>query len=206
MRVISVAVQKVDVVHDWMDWVQLLFGVLGVLAVWFAFRAQKDATRARRAIPAERRRQFELEILRSLLDDLDENQILHQVELSPSRLQRYQHRLAPLPSSALPFWRQVMSVDWYDSLPDDSGFRARQKALSVSRSEVVRRLRDDPDNTELKAEADRQAAQISEAAKQFADEIRGRLLDELLATIKERVEAEADQHHRWWSRVRRRAQ
>jgi hypothetical protein len=206
VRVISAAVQKVDVVHDWMDWLQLLFGVLGGLAVWFAYRAQKDATRARRAIPAERRRQFELEILRSLLDDLDENQILHQVEFSPSRLQHYLHRMAPLPDSALPFWRQAMSVDWYDGLPDDHGLRARQKALSISRFEVVKRLTNDPDNAELKAEADRQAAQISAAAAQFADEIRGRLRDELLAAIRERVEAGADQPQRWWQRFRRRPQ
>ncbi|MEU7925076.1 hypothetical protein [Micromonospora sp. NPDC049107] len=195
---ISAAVQKVDVVHDWMDWVQLLVGVLGVLALWLAYRAQREATRARQEIPAERRRQFELEILRGVLDDLDEKQVLHEVEFSPSRLQRYQHRLAPLPDSALPFWRQAMTVDWYDSLPDDHGFRARQKALSVSRFAVVQQLGSNPDDAELRAEADRQAAELSAAATQFADDIRGRLLDELLAAIRERVEAGADQPQRWW--------
>ncbi|MET7970525.1 hypothetical protein [Micromonospora sp. NPDC005305] len=196
---ISAAVQKVDVVHDWMDWVQLLFGVLGALALWFAYRAQKDATRARKEIPAERRRQFELEILRGLLDDLDEEQILHEVEFTPSRLQRYQHRLATLPDSTLPFWRQAMTMDWYDSLPNDHGFRARQKELSVTRFAVVKQLSNDLDNAELKAEADQQAAEISAAATQFADNIRGRLLDELLSAIRERVEADAGQPRGSWT-------
>jgi hypothetical protein len=197
VKVISAAVQEVDVVHDWMDWLQLLFGVLGGLALWFAYRAQKDATRARKEIPAERRRQFELEILHGLLDDLDEEQILHEVEFSPSRLERYRHRLAPLPASTLPFWRQAMTMDWYDSLPDDKGFRARQKALSVTRFAVVEQLGNDPDNAELRAEADRQAAGIAVAATQFASHVRGRLLDELLTAISDRVDAEAGQPRRW---------
>jgi hypothetical protein len=38
--------------------------VESVIAIVFAFAAQRDATKARKAVARERRRQFELEVLR----------------------------------------------------------------------------------------------------------------------------------------------
>jgi hypothetical protein len=104
------AVQQVDVIKDFWDWVALFAGLGGtvaaVVAIVLARRAQKTATSA---VTAERRRVFELEILRDLMRDLDEGKLVGRVFERPTELRKYQHRLALL-SSKLPFWMQMMDI------------------------------------------------------------------------------------------------
>src|SRR4051794_6127248 len=51
---------------------------------------------------------FELEIMRDLLRDVDETQLVSEAFDAPRTLTRYRHRISLLPKGELPFWRKVM--------------------------------------------------------------------------------------------------
>jgi len=97
--------------NDWLDYTNAALagigGLAGIVAIFIALRAQRTADEA---IAHERRRQFELEILRALLDDLDSTSIGVESYDDPRTLRRYEHRLSLLPGAELSFWRAVMDA------------------------------------------------------------------------------------------------
>lgn len=108
---ILTAVQDVNVVRDGWDW---LFGVAGVagalvgaIAILFAVAAQRTASKARRAVGAERRRQFELEELRGILERV-EGGLLETPHYYQQIYAQLQHRIMLLPENALPAWRTLI--------------------------------------------------------------------------------------------------
>jgi hypothetical protein len=107
---VLVSVPQVDVIPDGFDWANTFTGLGGfvaaVVAIILARRAQKTADSA---ITDERRRVFELEILRALMKDLDETNVVELVFAAPGELSRYKLRLELL-SSTLPFWEEVMTL------------------------------------------------------------------------------------------------
>ncbi|MFF5079234.1 hypothetical protein ACFY36_19420 [Actinoplanes sp. NPDC000266] len=88
------AAPEVDVVTDGFDWWNAIFGAGGTVAAFVAIvlarRAQKTADYA---VTEERRRAFELEILRELMKDLDETSIAPDAFREPRKLKRYRLRL-----------------------------------------------------------------------------------------------------------------
>jgi hypothetical protein len=105
--VILTAPLDVNVVHDWLDWVNLGVASVGILV---AIVAIIIAIRAQRSIADERRRQFELEILREILTEVEESDLLDDVEFKPGKLRRYQRRLM-LIRNPPSYWVTVMSAD-----------------------------------------------------------------------------------------------
>ncbi|MEH1057356.1 hypothetical protein V6U89_19390 [Micromonospora sp. CPCC 206171] len=130
------SVQVTDIARDIWDWValggSLLFGAaslfVGTVAVVLASkanqaavkaaeeaeRANEEASRARAAVAAERRRTFELEILRDLLEVLDqERDLVDQIASHPEWIEiRFAGRLGMLPEQDLPLWRRARGVSW----------------------------------------------------------------------------------------------
>lgn len=106
---ILAAVPQVDPINDWVDYVSAGAGVVGlvvaIVAIVLANRAQRTADRA---VTDERRRMFELEILRDLTKDLDEG-LAQRVFDRPATLAEYRFRLSLL-SSELSVWTRVMAL------------------------------------------------------------------------------------------------
>ena len=185
------AVIHVNVDPDWFDWlnfaVAAFSGFAAVAAIIIAVRAQKS-------IADERRRQFELEILRQILTDAEESDLLHDVEFEPGKLRRYRRRLL-LIRDPPPYWMTVMSADWYADLVPDR--MRRQQEVSVQRFDVVRKLEKDPANTELQADADRLAEELAILGDEVKAGVPRRLLNDLEKAISDRVDA---RDGRWRSR------
>lgn len=118
MRVnLSAVTPQVDVIPDGFDWANVIiagisavFGLGGfvaaIVAIVLARRAQRTADEA---VTGERRRVFELEILRDLVTALDEGGVASEVYDRPLYLHRFGHRLSLL-SARLPFWDQIMRL------------------------------------------------------------------------------------------------
>jgi hypothetical protein len=125
----------VEIVRDLVPdgWAQASFGsgvffgvaslFVGIAAVVLARKANKaavraadeaekatgEATKARAAVALERRRTFDLEILRDLLERFDDRQIARQVTENPAELRQLQARLSLLhDEDDLPFWKGAM--------------------------------------------------------------------------------------------------
>ena len=101
----------VHVVHDGWDVAALMAGLGGlaiaVAAFWFALRAKKDAEAT---VASERNRVFQLEVLRQLIHELDETEIVSEALEAPRKLARFSLRIGLLDKS-LPAWEQVMLLD-----------------------------------------------------------------------------------------------
>jgi hypothetical protein len=104
-RVLLIAIPQVDVVPDGFDWWNGLAGtggfVAALVAIVIAVRAQKAADQG---VTEERRRVFELEILRDLMRDLDETKIASEAFRVPRKLAQYELRLGLL-STELELWK-----------------------------------------------------------------------------------------------------
>jgi hypothetical protein len=192
---------EVDVIKDWLDYTNLAFGTLGVgatiAALIFAGRAQGDAKKARLSVSLERRRQFELEILRSFMEDLDEDG-LHQVVVDkPGILRRYESRLRLLPEKDLPFWRQLVGLSWRDEVSALVGFKdVIQKASQDYNTYVATATAGGRSLSELSVAESLQmqilAEEMTVVNRRFEGAVRDRLVVELLDAIKVRVEAVDD--------------
>ncbi|MFC0504205.1 hypothetical protein [Micromonospora costi] len=144
-----------DSARDFWDWVTVgggvLFGlasvVVGILAVILARkanmaaeRANAEASKARAAVAIERRRTFELEILRDLLEALDQPTWLGEViEFRRSFEGTFGARLSLLPVDELPAWRAVVAIRKMEGLVDLVGRTAEdEEALEQNRTLGVR--------------------------------------------------------------------
>jgi hypothetical protein len=183
---VVIAVQDVNVIRDAWDWAALAAGVVGsvaaLIAIWFAVRAQRDATAARREVGVERRRQFEVEVLRGLLDDVDAGGLeAHVAADNPGWVNRYQHRLAMLSDEALPFWRTVMVLGWRDEVIEQ--FRYTQRFDETDTALRAAQRSADAD------EVQRLTVQRADNRAAFEDEVKSHLTRELLTAIRQRVDA-----------------
>jgi hypothetical protein len=103
-------VPQVDVVPDGFDWANLFIGTGGLLIAVAAFLISLWVQRrSARSVIDERRRLFELDILRELATGLDDPSIAGSVFLNPHVLDRFALRLELL-SERLPLWDQVLAV------------------------------------------------------------------------------------------------
>lgn len=108
-----------DSIRDHWDWVVLGGGlasvVVGFLAVWLAYqannaakKASSEATKARQAIADERRRTFELEVLRDLLASADNLETVSDIIYNQHLFSaRHTGRLSMLPHDELTVWRRL---------------------------------------------------------------------------------------------------
>jgi len=192
--VLIAAVQDVNAVKDAWDWIGLAAGIAGsiaaAIAIWFSVLAQRDATQARREAAAERRRQFELEILRDLIEQVDGG-ILREAGDDPRRLKKYEHRISLLPAAELPFWRKLMTLDWQGEVSKLTGFDKPWHEAGAAVADSAKRQPDTegPDLVAWQANHDRLAAELSEVARRFHETVSDRLLRELKGAVYGRVEA-----------------
>jgi len=82
---------------------------IGKFAAQEAAKANEAATKARTAVATERRRSFELEVLRELVEALDvERSQVIEIATDPRQMQTYfGSRLDLLPAETLPLWREI---------------------------------------------------------------------------------------------------
>ncbi|MFI6079294.1 hypothetical protein ACIA5C_48120 [Actinoplanes sp. NPDC051343] len=105
-------VYDVNVSHDWFDILSLIAGFGGLAAALVALKQARRAQHtANHAITDERRRQFELEILRDLAKDLDAG-LAKEVWSRPTLLIDYAIRLDLL-STRLQFWGKIAVLKDY---------------------------------------------------------------------------------------------
>jgi hypothetical protein len=192
MPTLAAAVPQVDVVHDGFDRLTLIFGAAGVVA---AIVAIVIAVRAQRSIADERRRQFELEILRQILAEVEDGNLLDEIEFKPGKVHRFRRRLM-LIENPPPYWVTVMSADWYADLVPDR--LRRQEEVSVEHAAAVNKAMANPDNADLWAEVERHKEELAILADGVRASVPRRLLNELEEAIRGRVDA----RHQWWRRDR----
>ena len=173
----------VNVLHDWFDKTTLVAGLAGLAA---AIAAIVIALRAQKSIPAERRRQFELEILADILVAVEETDLLDEVEFNPGKLRRYARRMQLIQHPPPP-WVTIMTADWYAELVPEA--LRRQHEISARRFDVVKRLADDPEKESLRDEADRLQEELKTVSDEATVGVRGRLLNDLEEAIRTRVNA-----------------
>jgi hypothetical protein len=186
-------IPKVDVVPDVLDWINLGVGFAGLLA---AVIAVKIATSTQAFMARERRRQFEIEVLRGILIDVEDSKILDDVEFDPARLRKYRRQLSLLREPPT-YWMTILSADWYNEVVHPA-IRQRQYDLSAQHFGLVQQLAVDPTNSALSAEHAKVRAELSANAQNIRDSLPRKLINELDAAIQERVEA----RDRWWSQGR----
>ncbi|MEU4159933.1 hypothetical protein [Actinoplanes sp. NPDC026670] len=123
---------EVDVVKDWLDYTNLVVGLGGLtaalVAILLARRAQRSADVG---ITEERRRLFELEILRELMRDLDETSLVAEAYWNPRVLEMYDLRLGLL-TCRLSMWDAVMGSDGTAELLGLAGLDSRHRELKAT--------------------------------------------------------------------------
>jgi hypothetical protein len=225
---VILSVPQVDVIPDEFDWVSAITGIGGfaaaIVAIWLARRAQRTADSA---IADERRRVFELEILRELMRDLGDADFVGSVLRDPRILARYSFVLNLL-SSRLPTWDRVIgspdmpAVIEAVGLGDEyrSATEARRRANQERESswpafkELQERLVLDGDSSAAQPfyelERERNALLVAEQqAERSVDELlsaaRVKLSERLVYDVNQAVlsRVEARRHNRlsWWYRV-----
>lgn len=135
MRHLLAAPMPVDVVRDGWDvasfWVAAGSAFIGAIALILAYRAIREAAGARQAVANERRRTFELETLRDILqgiDDLDQPELLGIEDLAHSLINRRWLRLGFFGEDEFPAWRAIHAgADLLEVLPETEGERAKLK-------------------------------------------------------------------------------
>ncbi|MGK5677575.1 hypothetical protein [Actinoplanes sp. URMC 104] len=141
--IFAAAVPKVDVITDRFDWWNAGVGTAGVLiaiaAITIAIRADKKADRI---LAEERRRVFELEVLRELAKEVDEGKLDTAAE-HPSLIGEYRLRLRLL-SNPPQFWIDCLDKDTVAMMdllgrPEYRGLADAFRSLEARR-ETVRRL------------------------------------------------------------------
>jgi len=192
--VILAAVQDVNVLRDDWDWIFGGAGVIGALgaivALLYAAKAQRDATWARLEVVAERRRQFQLEVLREIAAGIDDG-FLYKIGEDPLRLRKFARRLELLPRSDLPTWRTVMDMRWQDEVSEHMGFKEpwMAKSREVFESAQAGARVPEAERAAWQARDDRLAEELQEIAFTFNEALSTRLNQELITAITARVEA-----------------
>lgn len=187
------AVQPPDGAWEWFfGWADVAGGFGAVIAIGFALAALRDGNRARREAIDERRRLFELSILRELLTGID-NGFLYRISDDPERLREFARRLDLLPGSDLPFWREMFSMRYPGDVTRYMGLVQRQQELSVQIGELAK-SQPPPDAPAAEQavwdEAHEQATtELRASADAMRERVSDRLLAELVDAITCRVEA-----------------
>jgi hypothetical protein len=181
--------------RDALDWAFDILGAVGglagVFALWYT-------ARARREIAAERVRVFELEILREIASEIDDG-FLYRISEEPHRLRKFARRLDLLPGRDLPFWREVIAMQWPMNPAE------RQRELSQLTMDLAKRQppQDAPEEEQAtwKAEHAQAVRDLDESAHYFREGVSQRLLDELIEAIIVRVQDGSEDGR--WGRLRR---
>ena len=109
-----------------------------LVAIGYAVRAQQGTNRLRQETIDKRTRLFELEILREILRDIDNGLLLH-IAGDPRRLRQFTWRIDFLPTSELPSWRRLLTMNWQDEVSQYAGFKEAWMAKSIEIFESAKR-------------------------------------------------------------------
>lgn len=167
----------------------------GVVAIFFGIRALLETSDVRGDAIDERRRLFELEILREILREVDDG-LLFEIGGEPRRLRRFTFRLGFLPTSEMPTWREMLGMNWQDEVSERFEFKEPWHAKSREVGEAAKR---GEDNSRLQTE-------LHQVAFNFHETVSSQLMRELSGAITARVEAGRFQGSRraWYGKRRRR--
>src|SRR4051812_37855543 len=123
----------------------LVFGVAGLVGGFAAAWAIWYSVQAKRELVNERRRLFGLEVLRGIATEgggLLEFEVwretegeaddgfLYKIGEDPLRPRKFARRLDLLPTSDMPFWREMFGWKWMDQVVVATGFKERWTAKS----------------------------------------------------------------------------
>jgi hypothetical protein len=135
--VLLAAIPQVDVVKDGFDWINLFVGLGGFVAALTAIVLARRAQRtADEAIADERRRVFELEVLRELLKDLRDTEVVGRTMREPNSLQQYRFQLDLL-SSKLQFWERTMLQPDTDGVVDAVGLGVEFREARSAKQDAI---------------------------------------------------------------------
>jgi hypothetical protein len=202
MCVISAAdVPQVDVIPDGFDWFGAAMGLGGfvaaIVAIVLARRAQRSADTA---IAEERRRVFELEILRDLAEDLDNSStaqlgLVDQLFRQPSDMKKYALRLDLL-SDRMSFWDLVADLRDTEALIGAAGFGdqrrdalERERAANAQRAAVGEEFRVAQNRAHWPGDESLDAATRRDLADQ-AEKLNQQMID--LLNVENAARADAD--------------
>jgi hypothetical protein len=171
--------------QDVVDWAQIVGAAGAVIAIGFAIAAQRDATRARKAVSRERRRQFELEILRDLAEWVD-NGNLAGIADRTSRIRLVRRRIS-LVKDTLPYWAEVVDLT-PDAARATAGMEDQISAAQAALSEHNRTRLPSGNQDAWIAEGRR----LDLAAQKLENQARGAVRDRLLADLERAVECHVD--------------
>jgi hypothetical protein len=185
---IVAAAQHVSVDRDPMDWffdiLGAIGGLTGAIALWYAAQAKRD-------VAEERRRLFELDVLRELAAGID-NGFLYRISDDPERLRQFARRLDLLPGQDLPFWREMMDSRYLADFTGGPTFIAQQMARSKVVADIASRQPgvDAAAVEQARWQEERDAAvqHLQRSAHDFRESVSQRLMDDLVHAITTRVE------------------
>ncbi|GAA0494079.1 hypothetical protein Ade02nite_20730 [Paractinoplanes deccanensis] len=188
-----VAAKPPSGIWEWFfGWADVAGGIGAVIAIGFAVRAQRDATKARKSVARERRRQFEVQILREIVDLVDDD-FLHEIQFHPNRLRAFKHRFALLSPGTLPYWQKLSGMNWYLEVRAGTEFEQRQIDVNAAHYAHLQARPESPAALdEWDKERERLAASLVSVADDFEAYVKNRLLSELLKAIADRVDAVDD--------------
>jgi hypothetical protein len=202
--ILAATVPQVDVLHDWLDYVN---AGAAIVAIVIALIAQNSANNARREVAEEgakeRRRVFELGILSELVRLVDDG-FLNEIETYPHRLRQVDQRLDQLPEAELPYWRHLKTHRWRDEVSESAGFRDRIRRVNEAHSRLVQERAQWDDQQAWQSALDESQIELSAVQREFEAYVRDRLIRELREAIVARAEAPALTSGRPWIRWRRR--
>lgn len=202
---LNAAIQDVNVVRDTWDWIAIGLAALGSFAaawaIWYSAQSKRE-------LVDERRRLFELEILREIATGID-NGFLFEISEHPERLRIFARRLDLLPGADLPLWRTLMDMQWPGDVSNYMGVAERQQKLSQELLELSKRQPDaeapDAEQREWDERYKALTTDIRESAHRHREGVSRMLLDELVHAITVRVEAGSfERSRRWFGLWRRR--
>lgn len=186
-------VPQVDVVKDAADWiafaVALLSAIGTVVAIVYAVLAEREATKARAAVAIERRRQFELEVLREFLHDLESTEIAADVIDNPVLLAPYRHRLALLPAIDLPTWRALLGLQYRDDVSATLGFGERIQAANDKVKEAQGAHPGWVETPAIRNEIRLLQEEVSAVNREFERAVMTAMTEDVMAAIRRRVDA-----------------
>ena len=118
----------VDPTNDWLAYANASLaavgGFAGVIAIIIALRAQRAADRT---VAEERRRVFELEVLRELMQQISSPALMEEIFSHPNHLRRFDFQISLL-TSRLEFWEKIAASRDPGQVIDAVGLGAEHQA------------------------------------------------------------------------------
>lgn len=206
VRVILAAIPQVDPIKDTYDYVAFGAGIasmlFSVIAIFYAASAQRAARDARYDLAAERRRVFELEVLRDLVQTVDKYNLIAAAIDNPTVLHQFTQRLTLLAGTELPFWRRAVRASWRNDLVEELGHKEEIEQVNKEHVAHQKARFEWEDQVAWQAESDRLQVEVSAVQRRFEADVTTNLVSELHHAIASKInEGRGPEGHAaksWW--------